>query len=117
MHDQDVAEGIDVEETAQSEARPPDPPPEQPVGGGQVLRSPPAAHFHYAHPVALLREPVGRHAAAEPGTDHDEVEVHYLLPGAAAQVARGTGSPHTGNPSGSLPTGSSAASTWARRTA
>src|ERR1017187_9431089 len=102
MHDQDVAEGIDVEETAQSEARPPDPPPEQPVGGGQVPRSPPSAHFHHAHPVALPGEPVGRHAAAEPGTDHDEVEVHHFLPGAAAHVARGTGSPHAGNPSGGL---------------
>src|ERR1035441_8579425 len=114
MHDQDVAEGIDVEETAQSEARPPDPPPEQPVGGGQSLRSPPAAHLHHPHPVALLGEPVGRHAAAEAGTDHDEVEVHYFLPGAAAQVARGTGSPHAGNPSGSLGISSPGFSTLSR---
>src|ERR1019366_5899390 len=48
------------------------------------------------------REAEGGDAAAEPGTDHNVIEVHHLPLGAAAQAARGTGAPQAGNPAGSL---------------
>ena len=59
VQDHHVAEGIDIEEAAQREARPPDPAPDLPVGGRQVLRRPAAAHLHDADAVALLGQPVG----------------------------------------------------------
>src|ERR1035438_1796389 len=102
MHDQNVAEGIDVEEPAQPDARPPDPTPEPPTRGGQVLRGPAAAHFHDAYAIALLGEAVGGDAAAEPGADHNVIEVHHLPLGAPAQAPRETRAPPAGNPAGSL---------------
>src|SRR5262249_27660850 len=66
------------------------------------LWSPTPAHLHDADAVALLGEPVGTHASAEPGTDHDKIEIHHLLPAEPAQTARGAGSPQAGNPAGNL---------------
>ena len=54
---------------------PPDPAPDLPVRGGQILGRPAAAHFHHGHAVALLGEAMRGHAASEAGADHDEVEV------------------------------------------
>ena len=103
--------GCDIEEAAQREARPPDPAPEHPVGARQVFRRPAAAHLHHRHPIALLGQAMRRHAAAEAGADHDEIEVKsdagtrapcHFTADEAGHPAMRTGSPQSGSPAGGL---------------
>lgn len=43
----------------------------------QVLGSPATAHLHDSHAVPLVGQSQRADAAAEPGADHDEVEVEH----------------------------------------
>ena len=74
-----MTEEFEIKEAAQRETRPPDPAPEQPVGRGEILRRPAAAHFHYRHPVALFGQPMRGDTAAEAGADHDEIEIQVCI--------------------------------------
>ncbi len=46
-----------------------------PVRLGKILRPPPLAALQHADPIALLRQPQRRHAAAKAGADDDIVEI------------------------------------------
>src|SRR6185437_5736164 len=48
---------------------------ERPTRARQVFRLPTTAHLHDCDSVSLFREPMGAHAATEPGPDDDEVEI------------------------------------------
>src|SRR6516162_3182676 len=75
MHDHHMAENLNVEEPLESEAGPPDPTPELPVCRREILGAPPLAHLHDSNPVTLLGEPLRGDTPAEPGSDHDEIEI------------------------------------------
>ena len=70
-----MPEWLDIEEAAQPEFGTPDPPPDLPVGAGEILRAPAEPHFHHADAVTLLRQAMRRHAAAEAGADDDVVVI------------------------------------------
>jgi hypothetical protein len=77
VENQDVPKEADIEETAQSNARPPDPAPDFPVRFGEFLGSPAAAHLHHGYAIAFLSEAVRRDAAAEAGSNDDVIVVGF----------------------------------------
>src|SRR4051812_26988598 len=75
-----MPEWLHVEKSPQRQFGTPDPTPDFPVRPWKILRGPAPAHFHEADPVPFFGEPMRRNAAAKPGADYDEVEVHGVHP-------------------------------------
>lgn len=80
-----------VEEAAQSEFGTPEPAMDGPTGVRQIVGRPAPPHLHDGDTIALLHQPVGGHAAAKPGADHDEVEIESILLPADVGGACGVG--------------------------
>jgi len=81
-----MAEKPHVEEAAQTECGTPEPAMDGPTGVRQIVRRPAPAHLHHGHTVALLRQPVRRHAAAETGANYYEVEIKPAAVGGTCGV-------------------------------
>ena len=75
MQDHHVPEKSHVEEAAQSQPRPPEPAPYAPVGCGEILGPPAAAHLHHGYAVAFLGKAMRGDTPAKTGANHNEIEV------------------------------------------
>jgi hypothetical protein len=87
MEDGGVPEKPHIEETAQTQVRTPNPAGDGPAGARQIVRRPAPAHFHDRDFVSFFHQPEGRNAAAETGTDNNEIEIELAVRRAADSVA------------------------------
>jgi hypothetical protein len=91
MKDNGAAKETHVEKPAQSQLRPPEPAMDRPARAREILRLPTSPHLHDGDAVALLRQPVGSHAAAKTGANYDEVEIKSIPLSADAGCTCGVG--------------------------
>src|ERR1017187_8802714 len=78
MQDRHMTEEPHIEEATKAQFGAPEPTADRPTGPWQRVRRPSPAHFHYRNPVAFLHQAMGRNAAPEAGTDHDEIEIELV---------------------------------------
>ena len=51
---------------------------DRPTGARKRLGRPAAPHLNYSNPIAFFSKPQRRNAAAEPGSDHDKIEIEPI---------------------------------------
>lgn len=79
MKDRRVPKEAHVEKTTKTELWPPEPTMQRPAVFGECGRTPALTHLHYADPITFLDQAVRADTAAEPGADHDEIKVEFVV--------------------------------------